>query len=128
MPKRQSVKRHETDEVQGEGSYVVLTGVKIREIRKVRREGRKADRAKAKLAAEIQEDPTRELTEEELKDYEFEGGISLLASHIIEWNWVDDEGTPLSLPKDDSEVTDELTNDETEFLMDLLMGSEETKN
>jgi hypothetical protein len=105
MPKRQSVKRHESDEVQGEGSFVITTAVKVREIRKIR-----------KHAADPDFD-------------EFEGGIQLLAKHVIKWNWVDDEGAPLSCPKDDPKVIDDLTNEESEYLVGLLMGSkEESKN
>ena len=99
MPKRKSVKKHDTSEVQGEDSYVLLSGVKVREIRKVR-----------KLA--------------KTEDFdEFEGGISLLAGHIVGWNWVDDEGKLLPVPKDHPEVVDELTNEESVFLTNLMLGS-----
>jgi len=105
MPKRQSVKTHKSDEVQGEGSFVVTTEVKIREIRQIR-----------KQAADPEFD-------------DFEGGIGLLAEHIVRWNWVDDEGKPLPCPKDDPKVIDELTNEESEFLVGLLMGGkDEAKN
>lgn len=104
MPKRQSIKKHDASEVQGEGAYVILTGIKVREIREVR-----------KLA--------------KTEDFdEFEGGVSLLASHIAEWNFVDDEDQPLPQPKDDPKVLDELTNEETEFLVTLLMGSPKGSN
>ena len=99
MPKRKSVKRHDTVEVQGEGSYVVTSGVKVREIRRI-----------------------RELAEDE--DFnEFEGGIALLSRHIVEWNWVDDDGQPLPLPKDSPNVIDELTEEEAELLVGLLIGT-----
>ena len=99
MPKRQSVKKHDTSKVQGEDSYVVLTAVKVKEIRKIR-----------KLA--------------KTEDFdEFEGGVSLLARHVVGWNWVDDDGEPLPIPKDNPEVIDELTDEESKFLVDLMMGS-----
>ena len=98
MPKRTSVKRHDASEVQGEGAYVVISGVKVKEIRKIR-----------KLA--------------KTEDFdEFEGGISLLAKHILDWNFVDDEGKPLSIPNVVPEVIEELTNEESEFLVGLMMG------
>lgn len=105
MPKRQSVKKHDASEVQGEGSFVVTTAVKVREIRQIR-----------KLA--------------KTEDFdEFEGGVSLLARHIKEWNFVDDEDQPLAQPKDDPSVIDELTNEESEYLVGLLMGARgESKN
>lgn len=99
MPKRRSVKKHPCDEVQGEESYVILTAVKVREIRILRKMG---------------DDPNFD---------EFEGGIQLLAKHIADWNWVNDEGQPLPKPREDSEVIDELTNEESEFLVGLLIGS-----
>ena len=105
MPKRTSVVTHKSDDVQGEGSFVVTTAVKVKEIRRIR-----------KHAA----DPNFD---------DFEGGIKLLADHIVKWNWVDDEGKPLSCPKDDPTVIDELTNEESEFLVGLLMGEQgEAKN
>jgi len=98
MPKRQSVKTHKSDEVQGEGSFVVTTAVKVKEIREIR-----------KHAADPEFD-------------DFEGGIALLAQHIVKWNWQDDEGKDLPCPKDDPKVIDDLTNEESEFLVGLLMG------
>jgi len=102
MSKRQSVKTHKTDEVQGEGSFVVTTAVKVREIREIR-----------KHAADPEYD-------------DFEGGIGLLARHIVKWNWVDDEGNSLSSPKEDPKVIDDLTNKESEFLVGLLMDKEDS--
>lgn len=99
MPKRQSVKTHDSDEVQGDGSKVVLSSVKVREIRALRKLG---------------DDPNFD---------EFEGGVALLSKHIVKWNWVDDEGKPLPQPKEDPDVIDELTNEESEFLVGLLIGA-----
>jgi hypothetical protein len=104
-PKRQSVKRHKSDEVQGEGSFVVTTAVKVREIRQIRKHAGDED------------------------FNAFEGGIALLSKHVVKWNWVDDEGNPLPCPKEDPKVIDELTNEESEYLVGLLMGGkEEAKN
>lgn len=102
MPKRKSVKKHKSDEVQGEGSYVITSGVKVKEIRKIR-----------KLSAE-----------DESFD-EFEGGITLLGKHILAWNWVDDDGNPLPVPKDspETDVIGELTEEEAEWLVGLLIGA-----
>lgn len=102
MSKRTSVKQFPCDEIQGEGSYVVVTAVKVREIRGIRK--------KAK-------DP-------EFDD--FEGGIQLLARHIVKWNFVDDEGNPLPIPSEDPKVIDELTDEESQFLVGCIMG--EPKN
>lgn len=105
MAKRRSVVSHKSDEVQGEGSFVVTTAVKVREIRQIRKHA----------------------ADEDFDD--FEGGISLLAKHIVKWNWVDDEGKLLPCPKEDPEVINELTNEESEYLVGLLMGEQgEAKN
>jgi len=63
MSKRKSVRTYTSEEVQGEGSKVVLSSVKVREIRRLRKLG-------------------------DTPDFdEFEGGIELLAKHIVSWNW-----------------------------------------
>ena len=105
MPRRQSVKRHDASEVQGEEAFVVTTEVKVKEIRQIRKAAKDGDYD------------------------DFEGGIGLLAKHVVKWNWVDDEGNPLPCPKDVPSVIDELTNEESEFLVGLLMGGkDEAKN
>jgi len=105
MAKRTTVKRFDTDEVQGEGSYVVLSSLKVKEIRHLRN----ADKAKD-------------------NDFDaFDEGCKLLAQHIVDWNWVDDEDQPLPLPKGKVSVIDMLTNEESEFLSDLMTGTD-TKN
>lgn len=100
MSKRTSVKKFPSTEVQGEGSFVVVTGIKVKEIREMRK---------------------RSKEEEDFDD--FEGGVEMLAKHVISWNWVDDEGNPLPLPKDKPDAVDELTSEESEFLVGLLMGT-----
>jgi len=61
-------------------------------------------------------------------DYDaFEGGLKMLADHLLDWNWVDDEDNPLPLPKNDPSVIDELTSAESEFLANLLMGEDKAE-
>lgn len=114
MSKRVSVIKYETDLVQGEGSYVVLSALKVREIRALRQKGKEAEKA--------------EEAGEDTDDAAFEGGLKILSEHVVDWNWVDDEEKDLPLPKDDPDIIDDLTNDETEFLSDLLTGGKEVKN
>lgn len=103
-PQRQTVKKIDSVEVQGEGSYVVLTGVKVSEMRKMRKSA-------------------------EDKDFDhFQGGLDLIAKHIQDWNWVDDDGNPLALPANNPEVIDDLTDEESKFLAGLLIGTETAKN
>lgn len=106
MPKRRTVKEVDASEVQGEGAIVVISGVKVKEIRRI-----------------------RTLANSEKDVDEFEMGLELVAKHIIDWNWVDDAGERLPTPKEDPSVIDELTDEEAVFLTQLLIGpGEETKN
>ena len=103
MSKRKSVRKVRTGQVHAPNSWVIVSALKVKEIRALR-----------KRAAEDEYDA-------------FEGGLDMLASHILDWNWIDDEDNPLPLPKDDPNVIDELTNDESEFLANLLMGQDEAE-
>ena len=48
----------------------------------------------------------------------------LLASLVIDWDWVDDEDNPLPKPSDQPGVIDDLTFQEQKFLLDALdLGS-----
>lgn len=105
MAKRKSVRRFDTDEVQGEGSYVVMTAFKVKEIRAARQAKR-----------------------EQGDDFDgVEAGVQALRTHLVEWNWVDDNDQPLPKPQDEPSVIDDLTSDEAEFLANLLVqGLSET--
>ena len=104
-PKRRRVQRHASNEVQGEGSWAITASLNVAEMRQYRKRA-------------------------EEDDFDaFEMGIEVLRTHVYEWNWVDDDDEPLPQPKDDPEVIDLLTDDETEFLSKCIQGSEaEAKN
>ena len=101
--KRASIQRFETDEVQGEGSYVELKSLTLGEIRKLRK-ATKSDSS----------DPVETVTK-------------MLVKQLVEWNWVDDDGEDLPC---DEKGLDQLYESEAEYLVDLLVsGSEkELKN
>lgn len=103
MPRRSSVVRVKTPKLQGDDSWVQMAALKVREIREYR-----------KLAEEKDEDGN------EVFDA-FEGGVDILKAHILAWNWVDDDGNPLDQVPDNPKVVDELTNDESLFLSNLLL-------
>lgn len=110
MPKRKTIRQVDTEEVQGEGSFVVISGVKVSEIRRARQ-----------LA--------KEAADSENTEYDsFEAGFEMLRDHIIKWNWVDDDGTPLPQPKEHPEIFDDLTSDEVTYLVKVLNGDEDLKN
>lgn len=104
-PKRRRVRRHASDEVQGEGSWVIVAALNVAEMREFRKRA-------------------------EEKDFDaFELGVDVLKTHIYEWNWVDDDDVPLPQPKDDPSVIDLLTDEEVGFLGACIQGSEaEVKN
>lgn len=85
-------RRFETPEVQGDDSYVVATLPTVGEVQPiVEMEAAGRDTFEAKRA--------------------------IVTDHVVEWNWVGDDGRPL--PVD----VDLLTTDEYELLIDLLLGS-----
>lgn len=125
MAKRRSVKKVETVELQGEGSYVIVSAVKTKEIKKTR----KLSQESAKAQKDVDK---RRKSGEDVNDVEpfdgFEAGLDMIQRHLVEWNWVDDGDVPLPQPKTNPEVVDELSTDEVTFLANLLTGEEESKN
>lgn len=106
MPKRMTVKKYATEEVQGAGSYVKLSAIKVKEIKALRKRANDQD-----------------------SEFDVFGmGMSLVAEHVLDWNWVDDDGEPLPAPQESPEVLDELTSDEANLIARLLMGEDEAKN
>ena len=101
MPKRQRIVRHKSDKVQGEGSWVCVAQLTVGEMRKARQAAAEGGDA-------------------------FELGVEMLKSHIIEWNWVDDEGNPFLQVPDSPDVVDELIDTEISFLGVRITGSATT--
>lgn len=105
MPERKATIRVSSEEVQGDESFVLLRRLKVRDARKA------ADAAKEKKDDTV--------------------NLEILATSIIEWNWVDDDGKPMPLPGGKAEALDELTDQELAFLVDSLRGgpdAEKVKN
>ena len=125
MAKRRTVRKVETPELQGEGSYVVITAVKVKEIRKTR---------KLSLESEVKQQAYDKALAADEKPEEFEAfdgfasGLEMIQQHVKDWNWVDDNDVPLPQLKTNPEVVDELSTEEVTFLANLLTGEEESKN
>jgi len=99
-PKRRRVRRHASNDVQGEGSWVIVAALTVAEMREFRKRA-------------------------EEKGFDaFELGVDVLRTHVYEWNWVDDDGKPFPQPKDDPSVIDLLTDEEVEFLSGCIQGSD----
>ena len=92
MAQRVSTSKVLSDSVQGEGSFVVLRAIPYGLIRE--RATMATDDMAQMLAFNAQ----------------------FLASVVVEWNWVDDEGNPLPLPADDPGVIDKLVLPEFQFI------------
>ena len=105
MPKRRGIRTIDCSEVQGEGKYVKIIGLKVGEAMAL--------------------GSTEELSETEALDKAKE----MFVDHVIEWNWVDDFGDPLPLPKELPEIVYDLYPEELAFLIGALSGDfKELKN
>lgn len=92
MAQRVSTRKVLSDEVQGEGSYVMLRALPYSMI---------SQRAK------INQDDF---------DQVLAFNQQFIASVVADWNWVDDAGELLPLPADDPTVVDRLVIPEFEFI------------
>jgi len=101
MPKRLRVQKFLSNKVQGDDSWVRVSPLTVAEMRLAREE-----RGTASFDA-------------------FELGLTVLKEHVIEWNWVDDDGEPLPQMQEHPEVVELLTDTEVAFLGDCIQGSEE---
>ena len=108
MAKRlSSIIRVDTAAVQGEGSYARIRRMNVEEMRKCRQ------------TANDKEQPFNA----------FEAGVQLLRDHVIDWDWVGDDGKPLPFPDSNPEVIEVLTDDEVAILGAAIQGSvEKIKN
>lgn len=143
MPQRQATKRVNTAAVQGEDSYAVVRRISVGEAKSLFvRSRQKAIDLQAELAKAVQQYETSTVDEgvkglalsarcnqllvlsREQPDAnaDMTTTLNLLATHVTEWNWVDDDGVPLPLPKDDASVMDRLTDAELQVLSNALQG------
>ena len=103
MPQRKSTRRFESPDIQGDDSWIEVSRLTVGEARQINQAQGKTDQDS------------------------FEAVLPLYQSHIVNWNWVDDDGEPLPLPKDDPGVIDQLTDQEFAFVAECLSGDEETQ-
>lgn len=106
MAKRQATYRVFSDQVQGEGSYVVLRRLPYSRARDA---ALMADDAGVKAEAEYTQ--------------------QMIVDGVVEWDWVDDAGELLPLPRDAKEFDDlGLLVHEVEFLVTHLTQAPDVKN
>ena len=107
MSKRQNVRKTMTPNLQGPGSFVEFKRFTYGESKAIR-----------EAAAAHADD----------ENWQQEESLRVLAEHLIAWNWVDDDGNALPLPKDDPAVLDQLTDEEVKFLIGLFGDKTDAKN
>ena len=98
MAKRQ-LQRIDTSSVQGEGSYIILR-VSWGDVMRLRHRA---------VSGEFDEEADTQ---------------AILSQSIVEWNWVDDNGELLPLPREDADVIDQLLLSEINFLVSAILGDE----
>lgn len=112
---RQNIITYDSTEVQGEGSWIKVRLLKHGQAKQLTRAfGGVAGKGPDEIAPE-QYDELQKTNEE------------LVSSAVFDWNWTDDDGQPLPLPKDDPAVIDELTELEHQFIGNALRGVGERK-
>lgn len=102
MAKRQGIRRVDSVEVMGEGSYVEFTPIIY---------------GKAKQAAQQKDDG------DNVKNADLV--VDLLAGALRAWDWVDFDDDPLPLPQTGAELEDMLTVNEVQFLTREMVGTAE---
>lgn len=103
MPTRQRIHKYPSKEIQGEDSWVTCSLLTVR------------DQRMAKQAITAGKDPA-------------EVGVEIILEHVLEWNWVDDDGNPMPQLKDDPEYIENMTDAEITFLTECISGTTNPKN
>jgi len=101
MPSRKFKRNRRIDssKVQGEGSYVIIASPTFGELREL------------SIPVDL---------EKRSQEEQFDFSKQMLSLSIVEWNWVDDEGNPLALPKDDISTLENMPFQELTFLISCL--------
>jgi len=107
MAKRRNTRKVETEDLQGEGSYVILKNIPYKTVREARQ---KMNSGKSK-----------DLTDEEQAKIEDEFVQEIFSLVVTEWDWVDDDDEPMKLPSNGLDIG-ELTIDEISFIMEQATG------
>ena len=119
MPKRVTTRRIETPELQGEESYIEVKLISFgmsRQIRVFEMLGN------ARVRNDLKPDEIGKLVDQESKLTE-----NVIFDHLLGWNWVNDNGEPLPLPKTSGDL-DKLTLDEIFFILNCIKGTPEKKD
>ena len=112
MAKRQGVKKIDSSEVMGEGSYVTFRPIPYSAVRDI-------------LKMNEDESEVSGTNRLETSDYI----VNLVIDALVEWDWVGYDDEPLPIPTTLDEFCKTLNTFETQFLTKQLLGSvERSKN
>ncbi len=126
MPKRQSARRIDSEEIQGDDSYIEIRFPKVKVMRTYREQMTELSKTMEELQkVSIKDRNTTAIlglsTQVELL------GDELINAHLKAWNWVDDDENPLPQPYED-DVLDMLeTNERTWILQQFQISASEKK-
>ena len=96
MPRQTVTLKIDSSEVQGEGSFIVVSSnIRWKQVRQLQKQSRDAE--------------TGETDNLEL-------GMRTIAAMIVDWNWTGDDGEPLPAPAKDPSILDDLTQEEMTWL------------
>jgi len=112
MP-RVTSRRVETPELQGEGSFVVFRKLSHGAVKEVRR---------FMVIGDVKE--RKDLTVEQIDEMiakEEMLTLELVSNGIAEWNWQDENGNPLPIPKT-TEDLDKMTDEEVQYIVMGCIG------
>ena len=121
MPKRQRIKQHPCDEVQGEDSWVKIKSPEYGLIIEAMEMMAESEQEDAGSKNQKRSEALKNLAQAEL-------GERILGQAIVEWNWVKDDGTPMPQYDPESWNARKITLDEVMFLLDLVLGDSKRKN
>ena len=99
MSRRKAVVKHNSEKVQGEGSWVKMQKMRLKDYREM----------------------DKNIAEEGNIPY----SIRLIKELFVEWNWADEDENLLPGPAESPEVLDNLTAEEFQFLCSAVVGSQE---
>lgn len=102
MAKRKSTRRISTDEVMGDGSYVIAKSIPYSVVRK---------------ALQMDDGGMSKL---EQSDYVSQ----IIIDALVKWDWVDYDDKPLDVPTTIEELVETINTSELKFLISELIGSE----
>lgn len=104
------LKKLDSAVVQGAGSYVAIRPLLWQEMRTIQKKWSpsKSDQTEDAATAAADEDANT---------------TQVLADVVMEWNWTDNEGKALPLPRTDKAILQRLTTDEVRFLIEAIIGA-----